>query len=116
MRLRFSSVSCTFLAVKLFQSVIVVDDENEEIEGNLVMAASYANPQAVAFLLKHGSGIVSVGMKSDDLERLQLPLMSPENEDDSSAPSFTITVVWQHFYIYFSSLTAILLGFHFTRR
>ncbi|XP_027087823.1 monofunctional riboflavin biosynthesis protein RIBA 3, chloroplastic [Coffea eugenioides] len=88
----YSSIEQALNMLRKGKSVIVVDDENEEIEGNLVMAASYANPQAVAFLLKHGSGIVSVGMKSDDLERLQLPLMSPENEDDSSAPSFTITV------------------------
>lgn len=73
--------------------MIVVDDESGEIEGNLIMAASLTSPMAIAFLVKHGSGIVSVGMKAEDLERLQLPLMSPENEDDSSAPSFTITVV-----------------------
>lgn len=76
--------------------MIVVDDENGEVEGNIVMAASHASPQAIGFMVKHGSGIVSVGMKGEDLERLKLPLMSPENEDDSSAPSFTITVVLLH--------------------
>jgi 3,4-dihydroxy 2-butanone 4-phosphate synthase/GTP cyclohydrolase II len=45
-------------------------------------------------MIKHGSGIVSVGMKEKDLQRLNLPLMSPEaEEEDSSAPTFTITVV-----------------------
>lgn len=74
--------------------MIVVDDENGEVEGNLVMAASFANPKNVAFMIKQGSGIVSVGMMEEDLERLELPLMSPETEDaDSSAPTFTITVV-----------------------
>lgn len=74
--------------------MIVVDDENGDIEGNLIMAASLTRPVDVAFLMKHGSGILSVGMKEEDLERLKLPLMSPENEDeDSSAPTFTITVV-----------------------
>jgi 3,4-dihydroxy 2-butanone 4-phosphate synthase / GTP cyclohydrolase II len=58
------------------------------------MEASCVTPKAVAFMVKHGSGIVSVGMKGEDLERLKLPLMSPENEDNSSAPSFTVTVVW----------------------
>lgn len=74
--------------------MIVVDDESGNVEGNLVMAASYVNPTAAAFLIKHGSGIVSVGMTGDDLKRLDLPLMSPETEDDSLAPSFTVTVVW----------------------
>ena len=74
--------------------MIVVDDENGDIEGNLVMAASLTSPMDVAFMVKHGSGIVSVGMKEGDLQRLNLPLMSPDTEDeDSSAPTFTITVV-----------------------
>ena len=74
--------------------MIVVDDENGDIEGNLIMAASLTSPQHVSFLLKNGSGIVSAGMKEEDLERLELPLMSPETEnEDSSAPTFTITVV-----------------------
>lgn len=58
------------------------------------MAASFASPQNVAFMVRQGSGIVSVGMKEDDLDRLSIPLMSPENEGDSSASSFTITVVF----------------------
>lgn len=79
--------------------MIVVDDEKGDTEGNLVMAATCVSQQALAFMLKHGSGILSVGMKGEDLERLRLPLMSPENEDDSSAPSFTITVVREPFCI-----------------
>lgn len=44
-------------------------------------------------MVRHGSGIISVGMKEEDLQRLKLPLMSPETEEeDSSAPTFTITV------------------------
>lgn len=74
--------------------MIVVDDEIGKAEGNLVMAASLTSPRDMAFMVKHGSGIVSVGMKEEHLERLKLPLMSPYSEDkDSSAPTFTITVV-----------------------
>ncbi|KAK4356569.1 hypothetical protein RND71_025540 [Anisodus tanguticus] len=49
------------------------------------MAASFASPEAIAFMVRQGSGIISVGMKEEDLERLNLRLMS--------APSFTITVM-----------------------
>lgn len=74
--------------------MIVVDDEKGDVEGNIVMAASLTSQRDVAFMIKYGSGILSVGMKEGDLERLKLPLMSPETEDeDSSAPTFTITVV-----------------------
>lgn len=89
----FSSIELAINTLRAGKFVIVVDDENEDIEGNLVMAASFISPRAVAFMIKHGSGIVSVGMQANDLERLKLPLMSPETgDDDSSAPTFTITV------------------------
>lgn len=74
--------------------IVVDDDELEKPEGNLVMAASLTSPRDMAFMVKHGSGIVSVGMRGEQLERLKLPLMSRESEDkDSSSPTFTITVV-----------------------
>ncbi|KAG5566864.1 hypothetical protein RHGRI_002419 [Rhododendron griersonianum] len=88
----FSSIEQALNMLCQGKFVIVVDDESGEVEGNLIMAATLTRTMAIAFLVKHGSGIVSVGMKAEDLERLNLPLMSPEKEDDSSAPSFTITV------------------------
>ncbi|KAL2239520.1 monofunctional riboflavin biosynthesis protein RIBA 3, chloroplastic [Sesamum indicum] len=89
----YSSIEQALTALRQEKFVIVVDDdETGNIEGNLVMAASHVSSKAIAFMVKHGSGIVSVGMKGEDLERLKLPLMSPDKEDDSSAPSFTITV------------------------
>ncbi|KAK9279764.1 hypothetical protein L1049_013446 [Liquidambar formosana] len=89
----FSSIEQALNTLRHGKFVIVVDDENGDVEGNLIMAASLTSPRDVAFMIKHGSGIVSVGMKEEDLERLKLPLMSPESEDeDSSAPTFTITV------------------------
>ncbi|KAG4945287.1 hypothetical protein AAZX31_15G040200 [Glycine max] len=89
----YSSIERALNALRQGKFVIVVDDENGDIEGNLIMAASLTSPKDIAFMIKHGSGIVSVGMKEEDLQRLNLPLMSPETEDeDSSAPTFTITV------------------------
>ncbi|OMO91344.1 3,4-dihydroxy-2-butanone 4-phosphate synthase, RibB [Corchorus olitorius] len=89
----FDSIKQALNTLRQGKIVIVVDDENEDVEGNLIMAASHATPEQMAFMVKNGSGIVSVGMKEEDLERLKLPLMSPETEDeDSSAPTFTITV------------------------
>ncbi|KAL2899118.1 Monofunctional riboflavin biosynthesis protein RIBA 3 chloroplastic [Bienertia sinuspersici] len=88
----YSSIEQALMTLKQGKFVIVVDDENED-EGNLVMAASLVTPQTMAFMVKHGTGIVSAGMRGEDLERLKLPLMSPESENaDSSAPTFTVTV------------------------
>ncbi|KAH7542519.1 hypothetical protein FEM48_Zijuj02G0082500 [Ziziphus jujuba var. spinosa] len=89
----YSSIDQALNALREGKFVIVVDDENADIEGNIIMAASLTSPRDIAFMIKHGSGIVSVGMKEEDLDRLKLPLMSKNTEYvDSSAPTFTITV------------------------
>jgi 3,4-dihydroxy 2-butanone 4-phosphate synthase/GTP cyclohydrolase II len=74
--------------------VIAVDDESRENEGDLILAASLVTPEAMAFIVRHSTGIVCVSMKEDDLERLNLPLMvsSKENEE-KLCTAFTITVV-----------------------
>ena len=76
------------------QYVVVVDDEDRENEGDLIMAASLVTPDAMAFIVRHGTGIVCVGMKEEDLERLELPLMvsTKENEEKLST-AFTVSVV-----------------------
>ena len=76
------------------QLVIVVDDENRENEGDLIMAASMVTPKAMAFIVKHGTGIVCVSMMGQDLERLQLPLMVTQKENEEKlCTAFTVTVV-----------------------
>lgn len=74
--------------------VLVTDDEDRENEGDLVMAASKATPEAMAFFVKHGTGIVCVSMTEEHLERLQLPLMvnSKQNEE-KLCTAFTVSVV-----------------------
>lgn len=61
--------------------VVVVDDEDRENEGDLVMAASKATSEAMAFIIKHTSGVVCVPMEGEDLDRLKLPPMTYVNED-----------------------------------
>lgn len=74
--------------------MIVVDDEDRENEGDLIMAASLVKPKDMAFIVKHGTGIVCVGMKKEDLERLQLPLMVTQKENEEKlSTAFTVSVV-----------------------
>ncbi|KAK1285255.1 hypothetical protein QJS10_CPB20g00927 [Acorus calamus] len=57
------------------------------------MAALLVNMNAVAFMIKHGSGIVSVGMLEEDVERLRLPMMSLISDiEDLSSSASTVTV------------------------
>ncbi|CAA6669972.1 unnamed protein product [Spirodela intermedia] len=73
--------------------VVVVDDEDRENQGDLIMAASLVTPDAMAFAVRHGTGIVCVAMKGEDLERLQLPLMvSKEKNEEEHSTAFTISV------------------------
>lgn len=74
--------------------VVVVDDEDRENEGDLIMAASKVTPEAMTFFVKYGTGIVCVSMKSEDLDRLQLPLMVNQRENEEKlCTAFTISVV-----------------------
>lgn len=76
------------------QYVIVVDDEDRENEGDLIMAASLVTPEAMAFVVRHGTGIVCVSMKGEHLERLQLPLMVTTKENEEKlCTAFTVSVV-----------------------
>jgi 3,4-dihydroxy 2-butanone 4-phosphate synthase / GTP cyclohydrolase II len=63
------------------RAVVVVDDEDRENEGDLVVAASKVTPALMAFLVRHTSGVVCVPMESAELDRLRLPPMTVVNED-----------------------------------
>lgn len=80
------------------QMVVVVDDEDRENEGDLIMAAQLATPEAMAFIVKHGTGIVCVSMKEEDLDRLELPMMvNSKDNDEKLRTAFTVTVVCSTF-------------------
>ncbi|KAE9450025.1 hypothetical protein C3L33_18080, partial [Rhododendron williamsianum] len=89
----FSSIPEAIEDIRQGKFVIVVDDEDRENEGDLIMAASLVTPEAMAFIVKHGTGIVCVSMKGEDLERLQLPLMVSQKENDEKlCTAFTVSV------------------------
>lgn len=89
----FASVADAIEDIRQGKMVVVVDDEDRENEGDLIMAAQAATPEAMAFIVKHGTGIVCVAMKGEDLERLQIPLMVNEKENEEQlCTAFTVTV------------------------
>ncbi|WOL08738.1 putative bifunctional riboflavin biosynthesis protein RIBA 1, chloroplastic [Canna indica] len=88
-----SSVSEAIEDIRQGKFVIVVDDEDRENEGDLIMAASLVTPEDMAFIVKHGTGIVCVSMKEEDLERLELPLMVSNKENEEKlCTAFTVSV------------------------
>ncbi|KAJ6740885.1 GTP CYCLOHYDROLASE II-RELATED [Salix purpurea] len=90
----FASIPEAIEDIRQGKLVIVVDDEDRENEGDIIMAASKATPEAMAFIVKHGTGIVCVSMKAEDLERLELPLMVTHKENEEKlCTAFTVSVV-----------------------
>jgi 3,4-dihydroxy 2-butanone 4-phosphate synthase / GTP cyclohydrolase II len=71
--------------------VIVVDDEGRENEGDLIMAAEHVSPEAMAFMIRHTSGVVCVALSGQRLDELQLPLMVSRSSD-AMGTAFTVTV------------------------
>nr|GMC83526.1 bifunctional riboflavin biosynthesis protein RIBA 1, chloroplastic-like [Ipomoea batatas] len=89
----FSSIPEAIEDIRQGKMVLVVDDEDRENEGDLIMAASKVTPEAMAFFVKHGTGIVCVSMIEEDLERLQIPLMvNHKDNEEKLCTAFTISV------------------------
>eukprot|EP00252_Welwitschia_mirabilis_P001341 TRINITY_DN1122_c0_g1_i1.p1 TRINITY_DN1122_c0_g1~~TRINITY_DN1122_c0_g1_i1.p1 ORF type:complete len:225 (+),score=45.79 TRINITY_DN1122_c0_g1_i1:265-939(+) len=96
----FCSIPDAIKAISEGKLVIAVDDEDRENEGDLIMAASSVTPEAMAFMVKHGTGIVCVAMKEHDLNRLNLPLMISDKENEEKLlTAFTVSVVCKIMYI-----------------
>lgn len=71
--------------------VVVVDDENRENEGDLIIAAEKATPEIVAFMMTECRGLICVPMEEHDLDRLDLPQMVDSNTE-SMQTAFTVSV------------------------
>jgi 3,4-dihydroxy 2-butanone 4-phosphate synthase/GTP cyclohydrolase II len=87
----FSPVGEILAELRAGRMVIVMDDEDRENEGDLIMAAEHATPEAVAFMIRHTSGIICVPMPEEHLARLDLPQMVPVNSE-SHRTAFTVSV------------------------
>src|SRR6516165_4791947 len=86
-----NSVAELLAELRAGRMVIVVDDEDRENEGDLIMAAEHATAEAVAFMIRHTSGIICVPMLEEQLARLELPQMVPVNSE-SHRTAFTVSV------------------------
>ncbi len=73
--------------------VILVDDPDRENEGDLVMAADLVTPEDIAFMIRHGSGIICVTMPQEKANALELPLqVSPQSNSSKFGTQFTVSI------------------------
>jgi 3,4-dihydroxy 2-butanone 4-phosphate synthase/GTP cyclohydrolase II len=75
--------------------VVVVDDEDRENEGDLIMAAEDVTADSMAFFLEHTSGVFCVPLESTRADELDLPLMVVANTE-AQRTAFTVTVDYRH--------------------
>jgi len=77
--------------IKQGKMVIVVDDEDRENEGDLVLAAEKVTPEAINFMAKYGRGLICLAITQEIAERLQLPLQ-PRRGIDPHGTAFTVSI------------------------
>jgi len=78
---RLDSIELALRSLADRKPVVVIDDERRENEGDLILPAATASTEQIAFMVRHTSGFVCVGMTGHDLDRLDLPPMTKVNED-----------------------------------
>ena len=87
----FASIPEAIDEIRQGRMVIVVDDADRENEGDLIMAAERVTPEAIAFIVRHTSGVICMPVVGDRLDELEIPLMVAANTD-SRRTAFTVSV------------------------
>ncbi len=86
-----SKIEDAIAAIGRGEMVVVVDDENRENEGDIVIASQTVTPASIAFMMNQARGLICVSMEGERLDALDIPLMVPNNTD-SHKTAFTVSV------------------------
>jgi len=77
--------------LRIGKMVVIMDDEDRENEGDLLLAADKVTPEAVNFMAKYGRGLICLTLSKERCERLRLPLMVSDNHAPHST-AFTLSI------------------------
>lgn len=75
----FASIETALSELRQGRMVILADNENRENEGDLVIAAEYATPEAINFMCQYARGLVCLPLQEADFHRLKIPMMTDRN-------------------------------------
>ncbi|MEB3169874.1 MAG: bifunctional 3,4-dihydroxy-2-butanone-4-phosphate synthase/GTP cyclohydrolase II [Synechococcaceae cyanobacterium] len=89
--IRFDTIPDALAAIRNGESIVVVDDENRENEGDVICAAQFATPQQINFMATEARGLICLAMEGERLDSLDLPLMVDRNTD-SNQTAFTVSI------------------------
>ena len=93
----FTQIERAIEAVRRGELVVVVDDEDRENEGDLIMAAESATPESMGFMVRHTSGLICLALEGARLDELRLPLMVQGAQNtESQGTAFTVSVDYRH--------------------
>ena len=93
-RVAFMSISSTkeiIAELRAGRMVILVDEEDRENEGDLVLAAEFVTPEAINFMARHGRGLICLTLTEERCDQLNLPLMTSRN-GTSYGTNFTVSI------------------------
>ena len=91
----FTKIESAIEAIARGEMVIVVDSVDRENEGDLIIAAEKMTPEAMAFMIRHTSGVICMPVEGHRLDELRIPLMVAENTE-SQRTAFTVSVDARH--------------------
>jgi len=74
--------------------VVIMDDEDRENEGDLLMVAEKATPESINFMARYGRGLICLTLSKERCHQLRLPLMVSDNKE-SNGTAFTVSIDWE---------------------
>ena len=92
---QFSTIEEALADIRAGRMVVVVDAEDRENEGDLVLAAQFATPEGINFMAKEGRGLICLALTSERCDELGLDLLPAKNESDLGT-AFTTTIEARH--------------------
>src|SRR3954451_24870198 len=92
---KLAKIEDAVAAIGRGEIVVVVDDEDRENEGDLIMAAEFATPEKIAFFVRHTSAVICAPLMGERLDELDIPLMVRDNTE-SHRTAFTYSVDYIH--------------------
>lgn len=94
LKFAFDPIAAALADLKAGKSIVVVDDENRENEGDVICAAQFATPDMINFMAVDARGLICLAMTGERLDQLDLPLMvsSRSYEDSNEQTAFTVSI------------------------
>ncbi|PWN88675.1 hypothetical protein FA10DRAFT_268841 [Acaromyces ingoldii] len=94
-RPKFDSIESAVEDIRQGKFVIVLDDEDRENEGDLIIAADAITTEQMAWLIRHTSGFICISLHPSLIEALEIPMMVPINTEKNKT-AYTVTLDYRH--------------------